>query len=219
MSSLPSPGNLQRTYTTCSPFLTLYLSDSWGQLPSPATVWRCHPWPHCQHTSGLTSPQRTGYSHPPLQHSNWVFTSTPATQRLGIHIHPCNTAIRYVYPVPHSTPCFPNSARIGYAEFNVALHPQIQTIMDGKLRMATSTFTHLLSSVGYATDGVLFISAHVSKQAHTVPHSKPGFLASYSKLCLNWLRHWRGLFISSTVHRCCQHSPKGWDTNESVKAT
>ena len=171
MSSLPSPGNLQRTYTTCSPFLTLYLSDSWGQLPSPATVWRCHPWPHCQHTSGLTSPQRTGYSHPPLQHSNWVFTSTPATQRLGIHIHPCNTAIRYVYPVPHSTPCFPNSARIGYAEFNVALHPQIQTIMDGKLRMATSTFTHLLSSVGYATDGVLFISAHLSVSRHTQCHT------------------------------------------------
>ena len=50
------------------------------------------------------------------------------------------------------------------------------------------------------------------------PHSKHGFSASSSKLCQNWLHHWKGYLyrLYAAVHRCFQHVPKGL---ENVAAT
>ena len=49
-------------------------------------------------------------------------------------------------------------------------------------------------------------------------HSEHRFSATSSKLCQNWLRHWRGtLYLRAAVHRCCQHPPKY--TNISVEAS
>ena len=45
------------------------------------------------------------------------------------------------------------------------------------------------------------------------------FSAPSSKLCQNWLRHWRGtLFLRTAVYRLCQHLPKSVGTNKTVEA-
>ena len=61
----------------------------------------------------------------------------------------------------------PNSASIGYAvvvkvEVLLYVHRNRKLIRDGEPRTATSTFTQLLNSDGYATEGALFISAQLS---------------------------------------------------------
>ena len=50
-----------------------------------------------------------------------------------------------------------------------------------------------------------------------VAHSKPRFPAPSSKLCQNWLRHWRGTFYLRTAVQRCQRPPKGLDTSKIVK--
>ena len=53
-----------------------------------------------------------------------------------------------------------------------------------------------------------------------VSHSKHCFLAPSSKLCQNWLRHWRGtLYRRAAIHQCGQHPPKGLGTSKTVEAT
>ena len=52
------------------------------------------------------------------------------------------------------------------------------------------------------------------------PHSKYRFLAPSSKLCQNWLHHWRGtLYLHAAVLWCCRWAVKGLGTDKTVEAT
>ena len=54
----------------------------------------------------------------------------------------------------------------------------------------------------------------------SLPHSRPCFLAPSSKLCHNWLCHWRGVpHLHAAIHLRCQHALKGLGTNKTVEAT
>ena len=51
-------------------------------------------------------------------------------------------------------------------------------------------------------------------------HSGHRFPAPSSKLCQNWLRHWRGtLYLHAAVHQCGQRPVKILGTNKTVEAT
>ena len=49
------------------------------------------------------------------------------------------------------------------------------------------------------------------------PHSESRFPAPSSRLCHNWIRHWRGtLYLRTSVHRRCQRSPKDLGARKTV---
>ena len=77
--------------------------------------------------------------------------------------------------------------------------PELVTPLKG--HTPSIAFRHLppnSARTGYATEGA---------------HSEHRFPAPSSKLCQNWLRHWRGtdLYLQSAVHRRCQRPPKRLD--------
>ena len=59
------------------------------------------------------------------------------------------------------------------------------------------------------------------QQAYPGSHSTPGIPAPSSKLCHDWLRHWRctNIYLRAAVHRLCQRSPKGLGTNKTESNT
>ena len=60
-----------------------------------------------------------------------------------------------------------------------------------------------------------FLCLHLS---HPGSHFEHRFPAPSSKLCQNWLRHWRGtLYLRAAVHRRCQGPPNGLGTNNTDK--
>jgi len=79
---------------------------------------------------------------------------------------------------------------------------------------------HLITILSYSSSEWTDKHHSAMSMTRSTSSSKHRFPAPSSKLCQNWLRHWRGtLYLRAAVHWRGQRPPKGSGTNMTVEAT